>query len=134
MDSRKLIIKQTAVVFAGQAICVATMFAIYALLDRFDTKVLLGGVIGGLLATANFFFMAVGVGIAADKAQNQDVKGGQAVVKISQIARLAVLAVVLFACIKSGIVDLIAILLPLVFTRPILSIAEFFRKPKEKAL
>lgn len=134
MDSRKYVIKQSALILLGQAICIAVMFGVYALLGYFSTKVLVGGILGGVLATLNFFFMAVGVSIAADKAQNQDVNGGKATVSLSQTLRLIVLAVVLFACIKSGIADLIAILLPLVFTRPILSITEFFRKPKEKAL
>lgn len=134
MEARKYVIKQSALILAGQAVCVAVMFGIYALLGRFDTKVLLGGIIGAVLATLNFFFMAVGVSIATQKAQNQDVKGGKATVSLSQTLRLIVLAVVLFACIKSGYVNLLAILLPLVFTRPILSIVEFFKKPKENAL
>ncbi len=134
MDSRKYVIKQSALILLGQAICIAVMFGVYALLGYFSTKVLVGGILGGVLATLNFFFMAVGVSIAADKAQNQDVKGGKATIQLSQTARLLVLAALLFACIKSGIADLIAILLPLVFTRPILSITEFFQKPKEKAL
>lgn len=134
MDSRKYVIKQSALILLGQAICIAVMFGVYALLGYFSTKVLVGGILGGILATLNFFFMAVGVSIAADKAQNQDVKGGKATIQLSQTARLLVLAALLFACIKSGIADLIAILLPLVFTRPILSVTEFFRKPKEKAL
>ena len=134
MDSRKYVIKQSALILAGQAICVAVMIGIFALLGRYSTKVLVGGILGGVLATLNFFFMAVGVSIAADKAQNQDVKGGKATISISQTARLLVLAAILFACIKGGIADVFAILLPLVFTRPILSITEFFRKPKEKAL
>ena len=103
MDSRKYVIKQSALILAGQAICVAVMIGIFALLGHYSTKVLVGGILGGVLATLNFFFMAVGVSIAADKAQNQDVKGGKATISISQTARLLVLAAILFACIKGGI-------------------------------
>lgn len=128
MDSRKFVIKQTLLVLAGQAVCVGIMLGIFALLGRFDRTVLLGGIFGGLIATLNFFFMAIAATIASDKAVAQDVKGGQATIQISYIARLAVMAVVLFALVKSGLCDVFAVVLPLVFTRPILTLFEFFRK------
>lgn len=128
MDSRKFVIKQTLLILAGQAVCVAVMIGIFALLGHFDSTVLLGGVFGGIIATLNFFFMAVAATIASDKAVQQNVKGGQATIQISYIARLAVMAIVLFALIKSGLCNVIAVVLPLAFTRPILTICEFFRK------
>lgn len=128
MDSRKIVFQETATVLIGQVLCVAVMFGVYALLGRFGSKVLLGGVVGGVLAIANFFFMAVGVSLAADKAEQDNVKGGKAMIQSSYTIRLVVLVVLLFACARSGYFDLLALLLPLVFTRPILSIGEFFRK------
>lgn len=128
MDSRKFVIKESLLILAGQAICVAVMIGIFALLDHYDRSVLLGGIFGGLIATLNFFFMAVAATIASDKAVAQDVKGGQAVVQISYIARLAVMAIVLFALVKSGLCNVIAAVLPLAFNRPILTVCEFFRK------
>lgn len=127
-QSRKFVLKETALVFAGVMICVALMCAVYAMLGRFGMNVLLGGVVGGVLATANFFFMAVGATLAADKAEQDNVKGGKAMIQSSYMIRLAVLFVILFACAKSGWFDLIALVLPLVFVRPVLSIGEFFRK------
>ena len=38
------------------------------------------------------------------------------------------MAVVLFALVKSGLCNVIAVVLPLAFNRPILTICEFFRK------
>lgn len=134
MDSRKMVLKETVIVTAGQVVCIAVMFAVYALLGKFGTKVLLGGAIGALLSVLNFFFMAIFASLAADKAQQQNVKGGQALIRISYAVRLVLLFVILFACIKSQYFDMIALLLPLVFVRPILTVAEFFRKPGEKAV
>ena len=128
MESRKIVFKETAVVLIGQVLCVAVMFGVYALLGRFGSKVLLGGIVGGVLAVANFFFMAIGASLAADKAQQDNVKGGKALIQSSYMIRLVVLVVLLFACVKSGYFDLLALLLPLVFTRPILTVGEFFRK------
>ena len=140
MDSRKYILQQTLLVFAGQILCGAAMVGIFALLGMYDQSVLLGGIFGVLVATANFFFMAVGAGIAvaggaqlgagiaSDKACNQDVKGGQATVQMFYIGRLIGIAVILFALIKSGLCNVYTAVIPLIFTRPILTIYEFFRK------
>lgn len=128
MQSRKIVFQQTVVVFIGQIICVAAMFGIYALLGRFSLKVLIGGMAGAVLATLNFFFMAAGTSVAADKAESQDVKGGKAVLQISMLVRFAILFLALFAFGKSGLCDLIALVLPIIFVRPILMFGEFFRK------
>lgn len=128
MDSRRFVYKETVRVAIGQVICVAVMLGVFALLDKFDRAVLLGGLFGGLLAILNFFFMAVGATLAADKAENQNVKGGQATIQMSYLLRMVLLFVIEFALVRSGLCNVIAAVLPLAFTRPILSIGEFFRK------
>jgi len=133
MDIRKYVLKQTGIVSLGELIGVAAMCGIFALLGQFDSRVVLGGIVGGVVAIANFFAMAIGVSIAADKAENQNVKGGQATIKASYILRLAAMAVVLFAFAKSGLCNVIALVVPLIFVRFTLTLAEFFkRKPGEK--
>ncbi len=133
MEDRKFIVKETAIVAVGVSVCVAVMIGIFALLGYFDWKVLVGGIIGGVLATANFLFMAISASLAADKAQKQDVKGGQRLMSGSYTLRLVVLFVILFACAKGGIANPIALVLPLIFVRPVLTLAEFFRKKEECA-
>lgn len=128
MDPKKIVFAQTGIVALGQVICVGAMLSVFALLGYFDYTVLLGGIIGAVVATGNFFFMAIGISLAADKAQEQDVKGGKALVKGSYLIRILVMLVILFACAKSGLCNPIALVLPLVFVRPTLTIAEFFRK------
>ena len=131
MDSRKIVFKETSVVAIGQAICCAAMVGIFALLDKYNSSVLIGAIAGCVIATLNFFFMAVAVSLAADKAEAQNVKGGEALVRISYFVRMIVLFVVLYALVKSGVCNVITAVLPLVFTRPILTIGEFFRKSGE---
>ena len=128
MDSRKFVLRQTLMIALGQAACVAAMVGIFALLGQFNTAVLLGGIVGGVLAVLNFFVMAVGAMIASDKAMEQDVKGGKATIRSSMILRLAVMAIVLIAFAKSGLCNVLAMVLPLAFTRPILMFTEFFGK------
>ena len=132
LESRKIVFRETAVVALGILLCTALMYGVYFLLSLFSVKVLLGGIVGSVLAIANFFFMAVGTAIAADRAQQQNVKGGQGVIQMSMLIRYVVLFVILFACGKSGAFDLIALVLPLVFVRPVLTFSEFFRKSGDK--
>ena len=80
----------------------------------------------------NFFFMAVNASVAADRAVRQDVKGGTALMKTSYVVRMVVIFVVLAACVKGGIANPIACVLPLVFVRFIITAAEFFRKSGEE--
>ncbi len=128
MDSRKLVLTETGIVAAGQVVCTAAMMGVFALLHQFDTTVLLGGIVGALVAIGNFFAMAMGAMIAADKAAQEDVKGGKATVRASMVGRLAAMAVILIVFARSGYCNLIALLVPLVFTRPVLTVYEFFRK------
>ena len=127
-DSRKLVLKETGVIAFGEAICVAVMCVVYALIGRFQTSVLLSGLVGFLVATGNFFFLAVVATLASDKAAAGDPLGGQKLMKSSYPIRLLVMAGVLILCAKSGYFDVIALVVPLLFVRPILTIAEFFRK------
>ena len=131
MDSRKYVYQETAII-VGEIICVAVMFAVFLLLDRFDQTVLLGGILGAVVSILNFFFMAVCANLAADKAEAQNVKGGQAIIRFSFLIRQVVMWIILFAALKSKLFNIIALLLPLVFTRPILTVGEFFRKSGEK--
>ena len=131
MDSRKYVLQQSGIILAGEVLCSAIMVGIFALLGKYNTAVLLGALFGSILATANFFFMAMGAMIAADKAEAQNVKGGQATIHISYILRMGGLFVIMFALIKSNLCNAIALVLPLVFTRLILTVSEFFRKPGE---
>ena len=66
MDSRKYVFKETLTIAVGEAICVAMMLGVFALLGKFNRSVVLGGILGGLIAVGNFFFMAVGTALAAD--------------------------------------------------------------------
>jgi len=135
MDMRKFVLRQTGIVALGELLGVAIMVGIFALLGAFDSSVLLGGVVGGVVAVGNFLAMAIGVNLAADKAESQDVKGGQATIKASYVLRLLVMALVLFAFAKSGLCNVIALVVPLIFVRFTLTIAEFFRrKPGEKTV
>ena len=101
-DSKKIVWSQTAKIAIGEVICIALMYGIYALLRKLTLSVILGGLVGAVLAAGNFFFMAVIASLAADKAEAQDVEGGQKLMRSSYPIRILVLALLLFLCGKSG--------------------------------
>lgn len=127
MEAQKIVYKETAIVALGELICCAVMVGVFAALGYFRMNVLWGALAGALIMTANYFFMAVIVSLAADKAQQEQVAQAKRMVKLSSVVRLILMAVLLFACIRLG-ANVIALVLPLVFVRPILMVAEFFRK------
>lgn len=130
-DSRRFVFQEMAILAIGEALCVGAMVAIASMLDMYDRTVLLGGIVGAVLGILNFFFMAVGVSAAADKAVGQNVKGGKATIRLSFQVRMVLLLVALFAFAKSGLCNALSMVLPIVFVRPIITVAEFFRKSGE---
>lgn len=128
MNTRKFIIRETALLAAGELLCTGAMVGIFALLGRFDYTVVLGGIFGVILAVGNFFFMAIASNAAADKAMDQQVKEGKSVMKVSYRMRLLVIGVLLFVLAKTGHCNVLALVCPLFFVFPVIMVIEFFRK------
>ena len=132
MNSRTFIMKETLYLLLGELFCSAVIVGIYALLGALQPNVIWGVIVGSVLSAANFFMLGVSADAAADKAQEQNVKGGKSLMRMSYQLRLIVLFIILFAFAKSGICSPLAMALPLVLFRPILMVIEFLRKPGEK--
>ena len=128
MDNRKYVLSQALIILIGELALSALMVGIFAILGYWDFSVVLGAVAGAVIATLNHLVLVLGVMAAASKAEKQDVKGGQMLVQMSYMGRLIGLFLVLVLCAKSGIFNLIALVIPLVFTRPILTITDHFNK------
>lgn len=133
MNVRKFILLETALLALGELICSAAIVGVFAMLGQFSYKVIVGALIGALLAIGNFFFMAIISNVVADKtianADSEDaVKQGKAAMKSSYGLRLLVIGVLLFIFAKSGHCNLIAMICPLFLIFPIITVIEFFRK------
>ena len=127
MDSRKIVLRETGIVAIGEFICSAAMVAVFAALGYYESRVLWSALAGSLVMIVNYFFMAVTISLAADRAERGDVQQAQKMVQLSSTVRLVLMGVALFVGVKLG-ANVIALALPLVFARPILMLAEFFRK------
>ena len=132
MDDKKLLKREFLILGVGLLLGTGLMFGVFALLKKFDLTVLWGGLAGIFLALLNFFLMAVSVWRAADRAEQQDVAGGKRLMQLSMFGRYALLLGALIVGAKSGVMNVISMLVPLLLVRPILSIGEFFRKSGEK--
>lgn len=127
MDQRKIVFQETAIIAIGEIVLSAIMVGIFAALGFFQMNVLWGALTGCLVMILNYFFMAVSVSLAADRAEQGEVESAKKMVSLSSTVRLVVMGVVLFLAIKLG-ANVLALLLPMLFARPILLLAEFFRK------
>lgn len=132
MDWRKDIVRQFTIVAIGQVVGVGILFGAFALLNKFDQTVLWGGIVGAVIALANFLAMALGAIRAAGKAEAQEVKAGQLLVQTSYLLRMVVLFLILFLLVKTGRFHVVALVVPLIFIRPALTVGEFIRKEGEK--
>lgn len=134
MNSKNTAFQETRTILLGQILCTAAMIAVFAVLGYYQRSVLLGGIAGAVIATANFFFMSFFANRAADKAEAQDVAGGQKLIQLSYMGRMLGMFLSLIILAKSGLCHPLSLVLPLVFTRPILTIAEIFNKKGENKL
>lgn len=130
MDSRKIVMKETATVAIGMVILTGVMVGVFAALGRFQLNVILAAFIGCAVSVGNHFFLAVAVSLAADRAERGEVNQAQKMIRTSASVRLLVMGVVLVVSIVLG-ANALALLLPLLFTRPVLMLAEFFRKKED---
>ncbi len=131
MKSHPIVWRQTLVIALGELVCCAIMAGVYGLIGRFTTAVVLGACMGWALATVNFLIMALCADIVADRAMNQADTKGQGLMQFSYMGRMLALFLILILCAKSGIFDLLALVLPLAFIRPILFVNELILKKKE---
>lgn len=120
--------KETGIMAIGQAICVSAMTGVFALLNKYDTSVLLGGIAGGILGIAYFISMVICANIATKKALEQDVKGAQSLMQLSYILRMVGLFGALALCAMTKQFNLLALALPIVFVRPIMGVADIIRR------
>lgn len=130
MENRKYIVSQVLWILLGELALSAVMVGIFALLGYYDTGVLLGAAAGSLLATFNHLLLVLGVLAASRRAEQQDAKGGQMLITLSYMGRLLLLFLILVLCAKSELFNLLALVIPLLFTRPVLTVVDHFTNKK----
>lgn len=132
MQKHKDILRQVGRFTLALAVCVAIMLVIYALLGAFTRSVLLGALVGLVLAIGNFVSLSITVSNAVDRAaRDNDPQRAQLSIQASGVLRLLVLAVIYIALFRAKVCDPVAALLPLLMAQAVLKLVEFFRKDDE---
>lgn len=131
MRYRILIFHEALPVILGQWVCTAAMMGIFLLTGSFDGTVFRGGIAGSLISLGNYFLMSFFACLAADKAAGRDTAGGRKILTLSYLGRMTGILAVLVVLAISGRFHVLALALPLLFTRPILTIGELFGRKGE---
>ncbi len=118
-------IKETLKIIIGESIVSALICAVFALLGKFQISVLWGALLGSFLNVLYFFFMCIGVNKAFD---DKDSNKGKASLSISYVLRLILLGAGLAVGLKSVYFNNIALIIPVLMTRPILTLTALLRK------
>ena len=115
------ILKETKYIAVWTFILSILLQAVFLIIGKWDYTVLLGNLLGGFCAVANFFAM----GITVQKAVEKDEKEAKSAIKASQALR----TVVLFAIIALGAAvpcfDTWAVVIPLLFPRIAIALRMF---------
>lgn len=130
MDSRKYILKQLLMVAAVLAACVGIMYGVFALLSKFSMQVLLGGIVGYVLALGYFFFMNIGNARIAE--EDADATRAKVMAQGGMLLRYGAIFVILLVCVKTGYCEPFSMVIPVALLHPILLVYEFFRKGGSK--
>ena len=107
----------------------AAMVVVYIIIGKFTDKVIIGAVLGAIIASLNFLALTITVSKAADRAEGTgEAAKAKMSVQASSVIRMLVLAGIYILLLKAEICDPIAALLPLIFIQLGITLMEFFRK------
>ena len=133
MDSHKIVWKETALVAACELIAAALTVAVYALLKKLDAGVWIGALVGALLATVNYFLLALAASKVTDSAAaNGSDKAGQGMMRFSYILRLILIFAALVVLAKLKVINPLAAIVPLVLMQPIILFTQYYLQRKVK--
>ena len=132
MQKNRDVLRQVGGLAVALLVCIAVMLAVYALLGRLDRLVLLGAVLGWILAVGNFLSLSMTVANALDRAANGgSPQKAQLEIQTSSVVRPLVLALIYIVLFRAKVCDPVAALLPLLFAQVAIKVLEFFRNDKK---
>lgn len=133
MQKYRDIFEQTGRLAVAVALCIAAMLAVYALAGRFDNAVLIGALVGFVLAMGNFLSLSITVSNALDRAANGgSPQKAQLEIQTSSVVRPVVLVIIYILLFRAKLCDPVAAILPLLFAQVCIKLIEFFRKEPTK--
>lgn len=120
--------KETLYIAAFTFIFSLLLQSVYLILGRWDYTVLFGNLLGGAVATANFFIM----GITVQKALGKEEKDAKNLMKLSQSLRLFMLFAVALIGYIVPVFNMVAVVVPFLFPRIAVTLRALFIKKQSK--
>lgn len=124
MKIDKTVLKETRYIATWVLIFSALMQAVFLLLGKWDYTVLLGNLLSDAILVGNFLLM----GITVQRALEKEEKEAKAAMKVSQMYRMLLLAVVLALGVALPVFHTWAVVIPIIFPRLAIALRPFFGK------
>ena len=125
MDTQNVTFKETGKIAIGEIVVLVLMFLVFFLFNRFDTAVVWGGVLGAASNVLYFFLICIGVNFAV---KETDAKRQKMSLTVTYYLRLIILGICIAVGLKLDCFNNIAVIVPVLMTRPILMVAEILGK------
>ncbi|MCQ2432586.1 MAG: ATP synthase subunit I [Clostridia bacterium] len=123
--NKNVTLTETMKIVIGEVFVIVIICAAAALMGKFSLTVLFGALYGSVLNIIYFFLMCLGVNKTVDEENPNKQK---ATLTASYLVRLLILGAGLVVGFKSAYFNKIALVIPVLMTRPILTLYELFRK------
>ena len=134
LQKHRDVLQQASRLAVAVALCIAAMLAVYALTGHFTNAVLLGALIGFVMAMGNFLSLSITVSNAMNRAANGgSPQKAQLEIQTSSVVRPVILVIIYILLFRAGLCDPLAAILPLLFAQVCIKLIDFFRPDPQAA-
>ena len=131
MQKHRDVLQQASRLAVAVALCIAAMLAVYALTGHFTNAVLLGALIGFVMAMGNFLSLSITVSNAMNRAGSP--QKAQLEIQTSSVVRPVILVIIYILLFRAELCDPLAAILPLLFAQVCIKLIDFFRPDPQAA-
>ena len=131
MQKHRDVLQQASRLAVAVALCIAAMLAVYALTGHFTNAVLLGALIGFVMAMGNFLSLSITVSNAMNRAASP--QKAQLEIQTSSVVRPVILVIIYILLFRAELCDPLAAILPLLFAQFCIKLIDFFRPDSQAA-
>ena len=134
LQKHRDVLQQASRLAVAVALCIAAMLAVYALTGHFTNAVLLGALIGFVMAMGNFLSLSITVSNAMNRAANGgSPQKAQLEIQTSSVVRPVILVIIYILLFRAELCDPLAAILPLLFAQFCIKLIDFFRPDSQAA-
>ena len=125
MAEQNVTLKETMKIAVGELVVLILMILVFLAVGKFDLSVVWGGLLGTAANLIYFLIICIGVNSAVHE---EDKKRQKLSLSVSYYLRLIVLGIIVAVGLKFDCFNNIAVIVPVLMTRPILTVAEILGK------